>query len=225
MNNLQIRSNMTKAASGLGDAELGRLFRGMLQYAFLGEAPEFTGAEKVLWPTFMEDIDKQEKAYQRKATGAAKARSLISARHQSDTCQRSDGYQAEKREEDKREEKKKECPSSPLKPPFIPQIRKSEGITEEEAKRAHTKKSFIPPTLEDVRAYVAQRNSIVDPVEFWEYYNEGHWVDSEGKPVNAWKQKLLTWEHHQKGQPRNGKARGAQDLDSTYEMMRRWADE
>lgn len=55
-------------------------------------------------------------------------------------------------------------------------------------------KRFVPPTLEEVKAYVRERNSGVDPVKFWEYYSAGGWKDSKGNPVKNWKQKLLTWE-------------------------------
>jgi hypothetical protein len=87
----------------------------------------------------------------------------------------------------------------------------------------------VPPTLEDVRAYIRQRGSSVDPVQFYEYFTadpNNSWVDAKGQPVRNWKQKIITWEKFNLGQsPRNGKTRAAQDLDSTYDMMRRWADE
>ena len=56
------------------------------------------------------------------------------------------------------------------------------------------KKGFTPPTLEEIQEYVKERNSSVDPVKFFEYYNAGHWKDSKGNPVKNWKQKLITWE-------------------------------
>lgn len=54
------------------------------------------------------------------------------------------------------------------------------------------------PTREEVREYCRQRNSPVDPDQFWEYFDTGNWKDSEGKPVLAWKQKLLTWEKNER---------------------------
>lgn len=54
------------------------------------------------------------------------------------------------------------------------------------------------PTREEVREYCRQRNSPVDPDQFWEYFEAGNWKDSEGKPVLAWKQKLLTWEKNER---------------------------
>ena len=62
-----------------------------------------------------------------------------------------------------------------------------------------TKKKFVPPTLEEVAQYCRERNSSVDPRKFWEYFDTGGWIDSEGKPVKNWKQKLLTWEKFNPG--------------------------
>ena len=59
-------------------------------------------------------------------------------------------------------------------------------------------KSFTPPTLEDVKAYIAERGcaAVVDAKKFFDYFEAGRWHDSEGKPVRNWKQKLITWETH-----------------------------
>ncbi len=65
---------------------------------------------------------------------------------------------------------------------------------EEDIKRKSKKEKFTPPTLEEVKEYVQERNSNVDPIKFWDYYETGGWKDSKGNPVKNWKQKLLTWE-------------------------------
>ena len=44
--------------------------------------------------------------------------------------------------------------------------------------------------------YCRERNSPVDPRQFWEYFNAGGWKDSKGNSVKSWKQKLLTWEKY-----------------------------
>ena len=59
------------------------------------------------------------------------------------------------------------------------------------------KQKFAPPTLEEVQAYVSERNSTVNAKEFFEFYSEGNWHDSKGQPVRNWKQKLITWERHE----------------------------
>ena len=60
------------------------------------------------------------------------------------------------------------------------------------------KKEFIPPTLEEVKAYAESRGNIVDPTEFFDYFEAGDWIDSQGKPVVCWKQKYVTWEQKRK---------------------------
>lgn len=64
----------------------------------------------------------------------------------------------------------------------------------ERKKEIKKERKFVPPTLDEVRAYIKERNSPVDPVWFFQYFETGHWIDSEGKPVRNWKQKILTWE-------------------------------
>ena len=56
------------------------------------------------------------------------------------------------------------------------------------------KKSFTPPTLEEVTAYCKERGNDVDPKTFYDYFTAAEWVDSMGKPVRSWKQKMITWE-------------------------------
>lgn len=88
-----------------------------------------------------------------------------------------------------------------------PLLRDSYGEIEKEIeieidKKSIEKKRFVPPTLEDVRAYCKERNSSVDPLKFFEYYTAGNWKDSKGNPVRNWKQKLITWERRDE----NGRA-------------------
>ena len=53
---------------------------------------------------------------------------------------------------------------------------------------------FTPPTLEEVKEYVSEKGLSVDPVQFFNYFEEGNWTDSKGNKVKNWKQKILTWQ-------------------------------
>ena len=60
---------------------------------------------------------------------------------------------------------------------------------------------FVPPTLEEVKAYCTERKNNVDPHKFFDYFNtpdaQGRtWIDSKGNKVKNWKQKMITWEQH-----------------------------
>lgn len=75
-------------------------------------------------------------------------------------------------------------------------------------KKKNTKKKFTPPTLDEVKAYCAERNSPVDPIQFFEYFNAGNWIDSKGQKVTSWKQKLITWEsYNNKASPKEEKGK------------------
>ncbi len=56
-------------------------------------------------------------------------------------------------------------------------------------------KKFVPPTLEEIKNYCLERSNDVDPQRFYDYYNAGGWIDSKGKPIKNWKQKIIAvWE-------------------------------
>ena len=63
--------------------------------------------------------------------------------------------------------------------------------------REKKRKRFVPPTLDEVKAYCKERNNDVDAQKFFDYYEQGQWKDSKGNPVKNWKQKLITWENKQ----------------------------
>ena len=60
-------------------------------------------------------------------------------------------------------------------------------------------KRFVPPTLDEVKAYCQERNNNVDAKAFFDYYSTGNWKDAKGKPVRNWKQKVITWERSDQG--------------------------
>jgi len=61
--------------------------------------------------------------------------------------------------------------------------------------RKHDKKpskTFIPPTLEEVKAYFKEKGYSQEGAQkAFDYYTAGDWKDSGGKQVKNWKQKVL----------------------------------
>ena len=76
--------------------------------------------------------------------------------------------------------------------------KEDEKDNEEDLKK-NTKKKFIPPTLQDVQNYVTEKKLNVNAKDFFDYFDAGKWVDSNGNTVRSWKQKLLTWNSYKKG--------------------------
>ena len=61
------------------------------------------------------------------------------------------------------------------------------------------KKKFMPPSYEEVKAYIDEKRLNVDAHKFFDYYEAGDWHDGNGKAVKSWKQKCLTWDKHDTG--------------------------
>lgn len=76
---------------------------------------------------------------------------------------------------------------------------KDKGDIKKDSPTESRKNAFIPPTLEEVEDYCKERNSSVDPKQFYEYFNTGNWIDSKGQKVKNWKQKIITWEKYKQG--------------------------
>lgn len=58
-----------------------------------------------------------------------------------------------------------------------------------------TRKRFIPPTVEDVRAYCIERNNHVDPERFVNFYASKGWKVGRTK-MEDWRAAVRTWERN-----------------------------
>lgn len=86
---------------------------------------------------------------------------------------------------------------------------KTSGETSLETSERGKRKRFTPPTRQECIDYAREKHPSVDGGRFWDYYTEGEWHDSNGKPVKNWKLKMNTWDSHE--QPRSGPKRGRSD--------------
>lgn len=59
------------------------------------------------------------------------------------------------------------------------------------------KKPNPPQSVDEVRAYVRDKNLCIDPDFFHQFFAEADWYDTRGNPVLNWKQKILTWHREQ----------------------------
>ena len=55
-------------------------------------------------------------------------------------------------------------------------------------------KPFSPPTIDEIKAYCKERDNDVDAAKFFDYFSTSGWIDSRGKKVKNWKQKIISWE-------------------------------
>ena len=164
--------------AALSDAERGRLFIAILEYARSGLEPKLDGRESILFPVFKSIIDRDAKTSTSRAESGSKGGSAKANAG-----------------------KPKQTVANASKIPNRRQKTKTEDNDNDKDVGKGAKAP--PPRFEDVLSYAEERGipSLAKP--FFDYFSAGDWIDSKGQPVRNWKQKFLTWEskEREKGTP------------------------
>ena len=162
------------AIEPLGDAERGRLFTSLLEYARTGEAPQLGGNERFLFPMMRAQIDRDNAAM----AGLSEARSKA-GKIGAEAKQANAGFAKQN----------KQMPNLPSKSSYDKDKDKDKD-KDESITRA---RRFPPPTLDDVSVYVRERGSNVDPQRFLDFYASKGWMVGKN-PMKDWKAAVRTWE-------------------------------
>jgi len=67
-----------------------------------------------------------------------------------------------------------------------------ENENEDAIKKEVKNRSFIKPTIDEVEAYINQKEYSVDPVKFYAHYESNGWKVGKNKMV-SWKAAIVTW--------------------------------
>lgn len=73
---------------------------------------------------------------------------------------------------------------------------------------------FVPPTVEEVQTYCAEKGFSFDPQLFVAHYEANGWVQGKGRPLKNWKAAALTWDRRDK---ESGRAK--EDNHATEELI------
>lgn len=166
--------SMLGALEPLNDAECGRLLKALLMYSMANETPELRGNERFVFPMFKAQIDRDRETYEAKC---ASSRANVMKRWNTKDTAVYDGIPTDTKHTKTKTKNNKE------------------SISKDIPKKAGA--AFTPPSLDDVKEYVAEKGYDVDPATFYNFFTEGSWKDSKGQPVRNWKQKIITWQAHQ----------------------------
>lgn len=67
--------------------------------------------------------------------------------------------------------------------------------TDEENKAATPPRPhFVPPSIDEIRAYCTERKNTVDAERFFDFYSANGWKQGRGKPIVDWRAAVRTWE-------------------------------
>ena len=173
MKYLKVFTDFSSSLNPLGDAECGRLFKAMLEYARTGQEPDLRGNERFIWPTAKQSIDRDADTYSRKVDAAQKA---TEARKRNDNERKRNDNDTERYVivQDKDKDKDKENISFP-----------PNGVKDNARARR--------PTVEEVASYCRERGNRVDAERFVDFYASKGWKVGN-QPMKDWKACVRTWE-------------------------------
>lgn len=96
----------------------------------------------------------------------------------------------------------------------------SESTKTENAKPKREKpkrKTFVPPTLEEIEAYCKEKNLSVDPAKFFDYYTSKGWKIG-GVSMVDWQATLRNWERREKnGEFSNNRVNNKKDVVTAFD--------
>lgn len=79
----------------------------------------------------------------------------------------------------------------------VKSIELRDNSLEKDNKRSAQYKRFVPPTVDEVRAYCEERGNNIDAESFVDYYTSTGWLVGK-KPMKDWKASVRTWERNER---------------------------
>lgn len=171
--------------SELDDAEFGRLCRALIRYSQTGEPIVATGNERFYAARVMAQEDRCQASYndtQKARSEAAKA--AAEKRWHGCESMPKDANACERMLTDANG-----CEAMPS------DSKNAISISKSISKPISTNVDRARPTLEDVRAYCAERGNKVDPERWFNYYEANGWRVGKN-PMKDWKAAVRTWERN-----------------------------
>lgn len=68
-------------------------------------------------------------------------------------------------------------------------------------KPPRTRSKFVPPTIDEVKAYCTERGNGIDAQRFVDFYTANGWTQGKGKPIKDWRAAVRTWEGREQNKP------------------------
>lgn len=183
MKYLKVYTDFAETMEALSDAERGRLFMSMLQYASTGEAGTLSGAERFVWPIAKQNIDRAQAELEKRAENGRKGGRPKKANESGEKQPKAKESKKKQTKDNKDKDKDKENNIIPLSP---------NGDIPPKGERPPVKR-FIKPTADEVRAYCAERSNRVDAQAFVDFYEAKGWKVGSS-PMKDWKAAVRTWE-------------------------------
>lgn len=151
----------------LPEADQFTLYKAISRYSLFGEEPELSGIARSLWRLMFPTLHRQRRGFENGLKGAEFGHIGGAPKGNQNA--------------------RKYPQNNPQNNPTI-----TITETKKEELKAVKRAAFIPPTLDEVRAYFREKGYREDVGErAFNYYNESNWHNKDGKPIKNWKQTMI----------------------------------
>lgn len=176
--------------------DLGRLMVAMLDYARDGSEPAFDESLAKAWSSLKQVVDTQDRKYhsmcqRNQKNAASRYESLPVATSRSESLPVVDLENERKNEKESTKEKE-----------INKEKEKEKRLSKDNLKKVQR---FIPPTVDQVKAYCDERRNNVDANTFVDFYTMKDWMVGKNK-MRDWRAAVRTWERSRNQMPRANKA-------------------
>jgi len=179
--------DFNESTQDLTDEECGRLVRSIIDYANGKEyESRLTGAEKIAFRFLKGAIDRNQAISEVRAKAGAS--------------------RSKKEQNSANENKSEQTEANSINKKRITKNKEQKTNTNNEVAATAASGRFVKPTVEEVRAYIIERNDVLTPQDadtFINFYESKGWKIGS-QPMKDWKAAIRTWEGKRKGWSANG---------------------
>lgn len=180
-NSFVLYTSYLEQVSLLTDEQAGSLFKAILHYAAHEELPEMDGITSMAFAFIKAGIDKDTAKYQKTCEARSEAGKMGG---RPPKAKKANGFSEKQTEAKKADNEYEYDNDSELK-------KKDTDVSKEKATR------FLPPTIEEVRAYCTEKGYAVDPERFVDFYESKGWHVGKNK-MKDWKAAVRNWNRMQR---------------------------
>ncbi len=196
------------------DAQVGRLVRAMMAYSQTGEIPQFKGAERMIWPTLQNQLDRDREVYEDRRRASILNGAKGGRPKRQKKTQETQGLNSETQETQGlflETQKTQGLFSKPRKPKEKENKKEKKNEKENEnekdkesereiicagAQESSPSLAIKAPTAKEVQLYCLEAQLEFDPEQFVDYYSAVGWRRG-GLPITDWKAAARCWASRQ----------------------------
>lgn len=171
------------------------VYEAVFAYAFDARQPSLTGVSRALWELIRPQLDASQKRYENARKGAEYGKMGGRPKKKEENKKPLKGYE-NKTLNDNDNSNVNDNDNYNLNENENENVNVNYSLPQTPSKGAESG-SVVTPSLSEIRDYCTERNSNIDPEEFYDFYSSKGWLIGK-TPMKDWKAAFRGWERNHK---------------------------